>query len=135
LRIPIPRARGKRTYRISIAAVLALTACAPGRRASDVSAFQGKGAIIEVRNDRFDDIVVYLIRSGTQIELGVAPGVSRRAFALTPARLGGGGSVALGAGKRGVPLEQITAAFDLVPGRMAVWAIRVGGRIEQPIVR
>lgn len=135
MKTPISRARRTRTCRLSTVALLALTACVPVHRAFDVSAHQGKGAIIEVRNDQFDDNVVYLIRSGTQIELGIAPGLSRRAFAVSPAWLGGGGPVTLGAGKRGLPMEQITFAFDLAPGRIAVWAIRVGGRTEQPLVR
>lgn len=135
MRIPIPRAHGTRARLLSTAALVALTACAPARHASDVSALQGKGAIIEVRNDRFDDIVVYLIRSGTPIELGVAPAFSRRAFAVGPGWLGGGGPVALGAGKRGAPIELITSAFDLAPGRITDWAIRVGGRTDQPVVR
>ena len=92
-------------------------------------------AVVEVRNDRFDDLVIYLIRGGTHIELGVAPGASRRVFSLRPAELGSGGAVMLGAAKRGVPLEQITAPFDLAPGRIASWAIRVGTRTEQPILR
>jgi hypothetical protein len=135
LRTLISRARGPLTFRLSMVAFLALTACVPARWASDVSAPQGRAAIIEVRNDQFDDNVVYLIRSGAQIELGIAPGLSRRAFAVSPAWLGGGGSVTLGAGKRGLPMEQITFAFDLAPGRIAAWAIRVGGRTEQPLVR
>ena len=134
MRIPIPPARAIGMRRLSTVALLALSACAP-TRGPGVSALQGKGAVVEVRNDRFDDVVVYLIRGGTQIELGVAPGASRRTFTLSPSQLGNGGGVVLAAGKRGVPMDDITGQFDLAPGRIATWAIRVGTRTDQPLVR
>ena len=103
MKIRIPRVRGPGRCLLSTAALIALTACAPAQRASDISALQTKGAIIEVRNDRFEDIVVYFIRGGTQIALGVVPGLSRHAFAVSPAYVGGGGSVALGQSNRSRP--------------------------------
>lgn len=110
-------------------------ACTARRTTTGAGPLRGAGAVVEVRNDRFDDLVIYLIRGGTHIELGVAPGASRTTFPLRPAELGSGGAVVLGAAKRGIPMEQITAPFDLVPGRIASWAIRVGTRTEQPILR
>ena len=110
-------------------------ACVATRTTTVADAARGPSAVVEVRNDRFDDLVIYLIRGGPQIELGVAPGSSRRTFVLRPAELGSGGAVVLGAAKRGVPMEQITAPFDLAPGRITTWAIRVGTRTEQPILR
>lgn len=119
--------------RLLVASMILLAACAP-RTGVGMAALRGHGAIVEVRNDGFDDLVVYLIRGGTPIELGVAPGASRRAFSLTPTELGAG-AVVLGAGKRGAQMEQVTTPFDLAPGRTATWAIRFGGRTEEPIVR
>ena len=110
-------------------------ACVATRTTTFADAARGTSAVVEVRNDRFDDLVIYLIRGGTQIELGVALGSSRRTFVLRLAELGSGAAVVLGAAKRGVPVEQITAPFDLAPGRIATWAIRVGTRTEQPILR
>jgi len=46
--------------------------------------------LIEVRNDRFDDCVIYLIRGGTPIPLGVAAGLSHRTFRVDPALLAEG---------------------------------------------
>jgi hypothetical protein len=117
----------------SVITITALAACA-SRGSPGVSSLRGHGAVLEVQNDGFDDLVVYLIRGGTPIELGVAPGASRRVFALTPTQLGAG-SVVLSAGKRSAQMEQITAPFDLAPGRIATWAIRFGGRTEQPVVK
>jgi hypothetical protein len=54
--------------------------------------------LIEVRNDRFDDCVIYLIRGGTPIPLGVAAGLSHRTFRVDPALLAEGGGVVLGSG-------------------------------------
>ena len=110
-------------------------ACTATRTTTGAGAARGNAAVVEVRNDRFDDLVIYLIRGGTRIELGVTPGAGRRNFTLRPADLGSGGAMVLGAAKRGVPMEQITAPFDLAPGHIACWVIRVGTRTEQPILR
>ena len=92
-------------------------------------------ALIEVRNDQFDDCVIYLIRGGTPIPLGVAPGLSRRTFRVRPGLLGEGGGVVLGSGKRGESIERVTSPFDLPRSRIASWVVRTGNRVEQPIVR
>jgi hypothetical protein len=91
--------------------------------------------VVEIRNDEFEDVVVYLIRGGTPIPLGVVPGVSRRAFPVREAELGNGGGVELGAGRRGGPIHRVTSPFDLAPGRIATWIVRTGDRVEQPVVR
>lgn len=98
-------------------------------------ALRGRGAVIEVRNDNFDDCVIYLIRSGTPIPLGIAPGLSRRSFGIGQGQLGDGAAIVLGAGTRGGPIRRITSPFDLAPGRIAAWIVRYGDRPEQPIVR
>ena len=92
-------------------------------------------ALIEVRNDQFDDCVIYLIRGGTPIPLGIAPGLSRRTFRVDPGLLGEGGGVVLGGGKRGGTIERVTSPFDLPQSRIASWIVRAGNRVEQPIVR
>ena len=91
--------------------------------------------LIEVRNDRFDDCVIYLIRGGTPIPLGVAAGLSHRTFRVDPALMAEGGGVVLGSGKRGGTITRITSPFDLPQARIASWVVRTGNRAEQPIVR
>jgi len=91
-------------------------------------------ALIEVRNDQFDDCVIYLIRGGTPIPLGIAPGLSRRTFRVDSALLGEGGGIVLGGGKRGGAIERVTSPFDLPQSRIASWVVRAGNRVEQPIV-
>ena len=115
--------------------VLAASACAGSNRGAGTASLRARGALVEVRNDEFDDVVVYLIRSGTPIPLGVVSGNSRRAFGLQDSQLGSGSGVALGVAKRGEPMVRVTAAFELPPGRIATWVVRSGNRNEQPVVR
>ena len=119
---------------LSIWAVAAL-ACAGSNRGPGTASLHARAAIVEVRNDEFDDLVVYLIRSGTPIQLGVVSGNSRRAFGLQNAQLGIGAGVALGVAKRGEPISRRTAAFELPPGRIATWVVRRGNEQELPVVR
>jgi hypothetical protein len=119
--------------RVLVLMALACTsACA---HAGGTATLRGHGAVIEVRNDNFDDCVIYLIRSGTPIPLGVAPGLSRRTFSIRQGQLGDGGALVLAAGKRGEPFRRLTSPFDLAPGRIASWIVRSGDRPEQPTVR
>jgi len=129
------RAVSVRARSIGIALALALTACATTHQAEYRGALRGKGAIVEIRNENFDDLVIYLIRSGTPIPLGIAPGLSRRTLPVKSGELDTGDAVALAAGKRGGPIQRITSRFELAPGRIASWHILAGDAVEQPIVR
>jgi hypothetical protein len=135
VRVPNLPARAEFMRLASTATLFTTMACTATRTTAGAGSVLGAAAVVEVRNDRFDDLVIYLIRGGTHTELGVTPGVSRRTFVLRPADLGSSGAVVLGAAKRGVPMEQITAPFDLAPGRTASWAVRAGARTEEPVVR
>lgn len=119
---------------VSILAVAAL-ACAGSNRGPGTASLPARRSVVEVRNDEFDDLVVYLIRSGTPIQLGIVSGNSRRAFGLQNAQLGSGDGLALGVAKRGEPISRRTSAFELPPGRIATWAVRRGSQQEQPVVR
>jgi hypothetical protein len=127
-------ARAIRIGLISIA-LFSSTACTRPTAAMTKQALRGRGAVVEVRNDNFDDCVIYLIRGGTPIPLGVTPGLSRRTFGVRQGQLGDGGAVVLGSGKRGGPIQHITASFDFPPGRIATWIVRYGDRTEQPLLR
>jgi hypothetical protein len=119
-----------------VCGILALVAaCARSGGMSGELPLTGHGAVVEIRNDEFDDVIVYLIRGGTPIPLGVVPGLNHRSFGLGQAQLGDGGGVELGAGRRGGPIQRVTAPFDLAPGRIATWIVRAGDRVEQPVVR
>ena len=119
---------------VSILAVATL-ACAGSNPGPGTASLPAHGAIVEVRNDEFDDLVVYLIRGGTPIPLGVVAGNSRRTFGLQNAQLGNGDGVALGVAKRGDSISRRTSVFELPPGRIATWVVRRGNQQEQPVVR
>jgi hypothetical protein len=128
--------RAPRSRVLCVAFVIVVTAgCAHAGGASPRDLVRTGAALIEVRNDRFDDCVIYLIRGGTPVPLGVAPGLSRRTFRVDPGLLGQGGGVILGSGKRGGTIERVTSPFDLPEARIASWIVRTGNRVEQPIVR
>ena len=118
-------------------AVLAVAngGCARASGAAQRDLVSTGAALIEVRNDQFDDCVIYLIRGGTPVPLGVAPGLSHRTFRVGPGLLSEGGGVVLGSGKRGGSIERVTSPFDLPQSRIASWIVRAGNRVEQPIVR
>jgi hypothetical protein len=119
----------------ALAILMVVSACARSTGTSGAFPLRGHGAVVEVRNDEFDDVVVYLIRGGTPIPLGVVPGLTRRTFGVSESQLADGGAIALGAGARGGPVQRSTSPFDLVPGRIATWIVRAGNRVEQPVVR
>lgn len=129
--------RSARTRLVSavLAALTGISACAHSNSTPGEIPLRGHGAVIDVRNDEFDDVIVYLIRGGTPIPLGVVPGLQRRAFGVSESQLGEGGGIALGTGRRGEPVQRATMQFDLAPGRSATWIVRAGNRVEQPIVR
>jgi len=68
--------------------VVRTTGCVHPSDADHRNLVRTGAARIEVRNDRFDDGVADLIRGGTPVPLGVAPGLSRRTFRVEPALLG-----------------------------------------------
>jgi len=128
--------RAARIQVLCIALVVGETAsCARATGSPQRDLLRTGAALIEVRNDQFDDCVIYLIRGGTPIPLGIAPGLSRRTFRVDPGLLGEGGGVVLGGGKRGGTIERVTSPFDLPQSRIASWVVRTGNRVEQPIVR
>lgn len=131
-RMIVPRAA---RARLRLIAALVLTACASTNAAERMYSLRGRGAVVEVLNDEFDDLVIYLIRGGTPIPLGIVPGLSRRALRVFEGQLGNGGAVVLGAGQRGAAIQRTTSPFELAPGRIATWIVRAAGAPEQPVVR
>ena len=128
-----------RAARVSVLCValvaVATSSCAHATDGAHRDLLRTGASLVEVRNDQFDDCVIYLIRGGTPIPLGVAPGLSRRTFRVDPGLLGEGGGVVLGGGKRGGTIERVTSPFELPQARIASWVVRSGNRVEQPIVR
>jgi hypothetical protein len=81
--------RSARTHALWVALLaVAIGDCARASDAARIDLSRTGAALIEVRNDQFDDCVIYLIRGGTPIPLGIAPGLSRRTFRVDPGTVG-----------------------------------------------
>ena len=135
MRIPIPHVACAASVRlVSTATLLVVIACTSARAVSGVGSLRAGPPAIEVTNDRYDYVVVYLIHSGVRVELGVVPATSRRTFTPTSSQLGTDPLVALGAGPRGAAMDQVSIPLALRPGSNASWTLRERW-IEQPVVR
>ena len=115
--------------------LLGFGACTRANPAADLESLRRGAAVVEVCNEKFEDLVVYLIHSGDPFPLGTVPGLSCRALRAGPGQLGTGGGVALAVGRRGASLQRVSTVFDLPPGRTAAWVVRAAGANEQPVVR
>jgi hypothetical protein len=93
-----------------------------------------RAALLEVRNNEYDDDVVYVVRNGIRIRLGIVPALSSRTFEVGPSLLDDSGGLVLGTGKPGQPVERVTSPFNLTRGGIAIWVL-AGKRVEQPVVR
>lgn len=115
-------------YRIlAIALVAIFSACAP-RAANRGSPRAEAATLLEVRNDRWDDLTVYLERGGTLLKLGMVPGLSTRVLRVPAAYLPYGGSVRLKAMRPGFGVQAASVPFSLAQGQHAVWvAARTSG--------
>ena len=122
------------TRSVSTAALLAVIACASPHSLTRVGSPPAGATTIEVTNDRYDYVVVYLIHSGARFELGVVPAMSRRTFTPSASQLGTGAVVTLGAGPRGAAMYKVTLPLALFPGSKASWTVRERW-IEEPVVR
>ena len=123
-----------RSCLVSTVTLVAVIACASTHAVSGVGSLRAAPPAIEVTNDRYDYVVVYLIHSGLRVELGVVPATSRRTFTPTSSQLGTDPLVALGAGPRGAAMDQVSIPLALRPGSNARWTLRERW-IEQPVVR
>jgi len=122
------------TRSVSTAALLAVIACASPHSLTRVGSPPAGATTIEVTNDRYDYVVVYIVHSGVRFELGVVPALSRRTFTPSASQLGSGVVLTLGEGPRGAAMDQVTLPLALLPGSRASWTVREKW-IEQPVVR
>jgi len=136
VRIPILHAARAASGRcVSTAMLTAVIACMPKTHSvAGVGSPRAASPTIEVTNDRYDYVVVYLIHSGARFELGVVPATSRRTFTPSASQLGTGAVVTLGAGPRGAAMYKVTLPLALLPGSKASWTVRERW-IEEPVVR
>ena len=104
-------------------AVAAMAACASstqstGDPADGPAPEVGEAGTLRVVNRSSTDMDVYVVRSGQQVRVGLAPGAETTSFALTRALMTGGGQV----------------HFEAIPTRSAP-GVRTGIRTDPAVVR
>src|SRR5262245_35182270 len=98
---------------ISAGALLALGGCTSPHPVTGVGSLGAAPPTIEVTNDRYAYVVLYIVHSGVRFELGVVPALSRRTFTPSASQLGPGVMVTLGEGPRGGAMDQVTLPLAL----------------------
>jgi hypothetical protein len=116
-------------YRIlAILLLVAVSACAPRAARWTPAAGTESATLLEVRNDQWDDLAVYLERGGALLKLGTVPGLSTRVLKVPAEYLRRGGSVRLKAMRPGSGVLAASVPFNLVQGQRAEWvAARTSG--------
>jgi hypothetical protein len=118
-------------YRLIAIALLTMSACAPRRAARSVQWGPPAGESItqlEVRNDQWDDLTVYLEREGARFRLGTVAGMSTRVLEVPPEYVTQGGNVRLTGMRPGARLMAASVPFDLARGQHVAWvAARTSG--------
>lgn len=80
-------------------------------------------SVVEVRNDRWDDLTVYLEREGSEFRLGVVPGKGRTTLTVPDDYLRMNGWVRLVARTTGRSSRAISEVFAMGPGSRVSWAV------------
>jgi hypothetical protein len=112
---------------LGIVFVAAMSACTP-RAARWTPASTGSATVIEVRNDQWDDLTVYLDRDGSLLRLGMVPGLSTKVLDVPADYLPRGGSVRLRATRHGSGVRAESVPFNMAQGQRAEWvAARTSG--------
>lgn len=112
---------------LAVALLIAVLACAPKlgelRLPSDRSS-----TTLEVRNDRWDDLTVYLDRGGVLLKLGTVPGLSTKVLRVPEAYLSPDGGMVLKAKRPGSGVLATSVPFNLARGQRVEWiAARTSG--------
>ena len=114
---------------LAIALLVVAGACAP-RAAQWTSASARPATLLEVRNDRWDDLTVYLERGGALLRLGTVPGLATKVLKVPAAylpRSGGARLKAMRPGSRS-PVLATSELFNLAEGQQVAWvAARTSG--------
>lgn len=117
--------RSPPAHSLLLLAVLLSMGCTP--RFTPFGAKRGGEEVrFEVRNQRWEDLTVYLEREGTRIRLGVVPGNETRTLALprglAPAHCWGR-LVAMSTGREAKAVSEV---FGMAPGDRGTWVIPLG---------
>ena len=124
------------TARMAIAGLVALSAaCGAARRSASTpspkhdttqaaSAEAGPSRVrVEIDNQNVSDMDVYLVKQGTRVPLGWAPGLSKTTLLLPAGSLSASGQVRLLADPIGSARSIRTPTLIVAPGENVYWTI------------
>lgn len=121
----------------SVAGVIA--ACAHGMSAARTTSStvkHQKSVFVNVENDSFDDMRVYLVLHTVPMPLGWVPSYTTRRLRIWPSQLGTGMHIRLVAGLPGEPAPRhSTQVFDAEPGQVIDWQILEEHTVTTAVVR
>jgi hypothetical protein len=113
-------------FRTRLFALLAVTLLAGCVTANPFRRHAGSGsadALVDLRNDRWDDLTVYLQREGTLLRLGVVPGKGTATLTVHEDYVRTNGMLRLVARPMGRDLQGASEQFGMGPGSRVTWHI------------
>jgi hypothetical protein len=81
--------------------------------------------LLHVENGQFEPVVVYLVRAGAQLRVGVVEGLTVRTMRLPAAYLSAAAELTLRAESPMPSQTQTTLPFHIEPGQSIQWTVRV----------
>lgn len=102
--------------RVIALAVLAVTAPACRPMAPKGEPAPASEAVLEVNNQAFLDMTIYIVRSGTRLRIGIAPGLTLTAFPLQRRFIGNGGDLQFMADPIGGSRTPVSQRIYVEPG-------------------
>lgn len=115
---------------LALATLAALTACASQRDTPDGDVLdvpQDTGPTrIQVENQNFADMTIYVIRSGQRYRLGTVNGHSTQTFTVPPALVAGGGDLRFLADPIGGNRTPVSEVLYVAPGELIELTIPPG---------
>lgn len=115
---------------LTIVGLAALAACASQRDTPDgdlMDVPRDSGPTrIQVENQNFADMTIYVIRSGQRYRLGTVPGHATRTFDVPPALVAGGGDLQFMADPIGGTRTPVSEVLYVAPGELIELTIPPG---------
>jgi hypothetical protein len=101
----------------ALAAVATLGACAPLATTNGPGEFGREQSELVVENNNWQDMALYVVRTGTRWRIGSVPALSKARFRLSGAVIGGTGEIQLMADPIGSNHRFITDPIVVQPGQ------------------
>jgi hypothetical protein len=91
--------------------------------------------LLHIENGQFEPVVVYLVRSGAQLRVGVVEGLTVRTMRVPAAYLSASADLRLRAESPVASQTRITAPFHIGPGQSIEWTIRAAPTLSAVAIR